>query len=321
MSYQDRDRVIAWLDAGHGDKLTSLERTVLVTLAEYANSETGLAWPGHELLRIRWGMSARSARYAVARLHEFGLLETAQRGFGQRRARYRLSQFAVRHGELRGELPSREQHVPPTSQVGGNTSPRISQSSRSSKSVGMTYGATRSAPEGALRAAPRSSAIRKQISEALSYTNDQTDEWIKAKLDGRQPRNVDAYLLRCLNNQLADTHAKLAKVKKTGGGFTCPHCSRDDFTSKRSCGAHVGHCATTQCPDCNGTVKARDLDDHRKLAHGIDVREERRVFVHSILAQPPCMHGERGGNIPKPDGIEAGWMLCPICRNNAQRSA
>jgi hypothetical protein len=49
MSYKDRDRVIAWLDAGHGQKLTPLERIVLVTIAEYATPRTakpGLATNG-----------------------------------------------------------------------------------------------------------------------------------------------------------------------------------------------------------------------------------------------------------------------------------
>jgi hypothetical protein len=155
---------------------------------------------------------------------------------------------------------------------------------------------------------------------ALGCGPSEATDWAISRLNGKAPRNIDAYLRKCLENHVTETHRKPATKKKTGLP-ACPHCGRDDFKTNRARGAHVGWCATTECPDCNSTVRARELDDHRKYTHGIDPWAERKAFRDSIRGQPPCIHGYPGGNIPKPDGIEVGWMICPNCRYNAQRSA
>ena len=91
MAYTDRDRVIAWLAAGHGDKLTTLDRAVLVTIAQHANSGTGHSWKGVDYLATVWGVDSRSIKRSITRLHRQGHIETPERGTGQRRARYRLA--------------------------------------------------------------------------------------------------------------------------------------------------------------------------------------------------------------------------------------
>jgi hypothetical protein len=173
-------------------------------------------------------------------------------------------------------------------------------------------------------------AVHKQISETLGYTADRTAKWIETKLAGRQPRNIDAYLLKCLDNHAADTakppagrsstRPEAAKAGgkqpkktsgKTAGKITCARCGRD-FPSKRSLSSHDGHCATAQCPVCKTTVKARELDDHRRRIH-------QAAFIRSIQDQPPCIHGVPGGNIPEPNGTSTWWRHCDRCRIDAIR--
>jgi hypothetical protein len=48
---------------------------------------------------------------------------------------------------------------------------------------------------------------------------------------------------------------------------------------------------------------------------------ERDAFTAELVDYPPCVHGEPGGNVMKPDGINVGWMVCVGCRINARRSA
>ena len=59
MSYKDRDRVYAWLDAGHGKKLTTLDRAVLVMIAERANAASRVSAPGIDDPAQRWGRQAQ----------------------------------------------------------------------------------------------------------------------------------------------------------------------------------------------------------------------------------------------------------------------
>jgi hypothetical protein len=91
VTYKDRDRVVRWLEAGNGEKLTLLDRVILRDLAEAANNITGHAWLGEATLSSRWGVSTRAVQLAIARLHKQGLLSTAERGRGRRRARYMLA--------------------------------------------------------------------------------------------------------------------------------------------------------------------------------------------------------------------------------------
>jgi hypothetical protein len=91
MAYEDEKRVRAWLDAGHGRKLSMLERIVLFTVAEYVNSKTGLSWPGHERVITRWGMGKSSLKRAIAKLTGLGLLEIAEHGYHGKYSRYRLA--------------------------------------------------------------------------------------------------------------------------------------------------------------------------------------------------------------------------------------
>ena len=235
MTYKDRDRVKAWLDAGHGEKLSTLARIVLVTIAEEVYGNTGLALPGHELLITRWGMSEKSVKRAIRQLCGAGLIEIAEHGYWGKRSRYRLI------GELAGPVvepigaTSPGGHTDPlhdssgghTVPSGGHTDPLkgVTQTPdhqshpRSSNGEDDDDGATHRAPKGSHGAAPGSEAIRKHISETLSLTPEKTDEWIANKLDGRTNiHDVDAYLRSCLTNHLADTNGKQpTKQKKTAG--------------------------------------------------------------------------------------------------------
>jgi hypothetical protein len=226
------------------------------------------------------------------------------------------------------EPPTQRDHSEPLtgsqrSGIRDHSDPRLSESSRSSNGEKTTDGATRLAPKGSLSAAPRQEipALQQEIMDALGYGLSEAKDWAGNKLKGKNLRNPDAYLRKCLANHVAENHQKPATKKKTGSAFICPRCGRG-FFSKSSLGSHAGHCATTECPDCNSTVKARDLDWHRKHVHGIDRGAERLAFLASIRGQPPCIHGYPGGNIGQPGNSEdADWMRCPLCRNDAQRSA
>ena len=280
MTYADRDRVIAWLADGHGDKLTTLDRAVLTTIAHHANSGNGHSWKGIEYLAAVWGVDSRSVKRAITRLHRLGHIETAERGTGHRRARYRLAgelmstEVGGHSGPPTGTEvggPKRQSRGTETTKKGDLGVPRISESSRSYSGEMTTDGAT--AP-GSLRGSPGAAptvAVYKQIQERLGLDDGRVAEWITGKLDGRQPRNVDAYLLRCLDNQVADTakagarpaagrsstkksaakpeSAKAGRKKTTSktGQFTCPRCGRV-FESARSLSSHDRHCRTVQCP-------------------------------------------------------------------------
>jgi transcription elongation factor Elf1 len=345
MTYQDRDRVIAWLDAGHGDELKPIDRVVLMELATQTNGHTGLAWPGRDWFVKRWGWGGKSIEAAIVRLHKLGLIEIVERGMWRRRTRYRVTLLQAIGPNPLGPMeasvgPSQQgdRSYPARSQVLAGKD-RLSESSRSQSGEMTTDGATRLAPVRSLSAAPRDVpggidinkadiAIHREIMAALSCSPGEATDWAKTKVAGKNPRNIDAYLRKCLANHIAETHRKPAAethrkpaTKKTGGEFSCPRCGRG-FPSKSSLGSHAGHCATENCPDCGEAVKARDLREHRRLVHGIDLWAERRSFVDGLVNQPPCIHGQPGGNIPQPGNTEdAGWMRCPLCRNNAQRSA
>jgi ssDNA-binding Zn-finger/Zn-ribbon topoisomerase 1 len=211
---------------------------------------------------------------------------------------------------------------------------RISESSsRSNNGEMMTIdGATHRAPLESPGAAP-TVAVHAQIRERLGLDDGRVSEWIATRLDGRQPRNVDAYLLRCLDNQIADTakakatrgsakktapkqesanaggkQSKKAPAKKTGSK-TCPDCGRD-FSTARGLASHKSHHVTAQCPVCDKTVKARDLNDHRIGVH-------RAAFIRSIQDQPLCIHGVPGGNLPEPNGVWTSWRHCGRCQREA----
>jgi hypothetical protein len=342
MAYDDRDRVIAWLAEGHGDKLTTLDRAILTTIAHHANSHTGHSWKGVDYLAAVWGVDGRSARRSITRLHRLGYLETAERGTGQRRARYRLAGELIdtQVGGHSGPPTSTEEGGPKQQSRGTETTkkqdlgvPRISESSRSYSGEMTTDGATPRPPKGSAGAAP-TEAVKQQISQTLNYTPEETTAWIEDRLTGRQVSNVDAYLLSCLNNHVADTAktpaargstkasrkpvpakaaAKPSKKtsSKTAGKFTCPRCNRD-FPTAKSLSSHDGHCRTTQCPVCNTTIKTRDLGDHHKRIH-------RAAFIRSIQDMPPCPHGTPGGNLPEPLGPSALWRNCSGCRTDAMR--
>ena len=92
-SYEDEARIKAWLlDGGADDlKLTYVARAVLRELAAYANSKTGLAWPGNDTLATLLGVHPVSIERSLKRLREADLIATVERATGQRRARHRLT--------------------------------------------------------------------------------------------------------------------------------------------------------------------------------------------------------------------------------------
>jgi hypothetical protein len=243
MTYDDRDRVIAWLADGHGAKLTTLDRAVLATIAQYVNSKTGHSWRGVEYLATVWGVDVRSVKRAITRLHRLGQIETAERGIGRRRARYRLA------GEIMGtEIggprrppigtetggPKQQNRGTETTEKGDLGVPRISKSSRSNNGEMTIDGATAPDSLGGSPGAAPTVAVHKQISETLNYTDDQTGKWIETKLAGRQPRNIDAYLLRCLNNQVADTAKATAGRSSTKKSAPKPESAKAGQSKKTS---------------------------------------------------------------------------------------
>ncbi len=89
-SYDDEKRVWAWLlDGAEGPKLTLLDRLVLVGLARYANSKTGEAWPGDEILAAICDVEEGSVDRSLGRLRKAGLIESRPGGRNHR-ARHRL---------------------------------------------------------------------------------------------------------------------------------------------------------------------------------------------------------------------------------------
>jgi hypothetical protein len=64
---------------------------VLSCLAEHANRDTGLAWPGHGLLAIETGLSKRQVTRAMQDLREARYIVVAEESRPARTARYRLS--------------------------------------------------------------------------------------------------------------------------------------------------------------------------------------------------------------------------------------
>jgi hypothetical protein len=48
---------------------------------------------------------------------------------------------------------------------------------------------------------------------------------------------------------------------------------------------------------------------------------ERDAFAATLTGHPPCVHDIEGGDIPKPGGLNPGWMVCVGCRIAAKRSA
>jgi hypothetical protein len=244
MAYDDRDRVLAWLDAGHGEKFSTTTRIVLVTMAEKVNSRTGLAWPGHELMVTRWGISSATVKRAIAQLCSLGVLEIAEHGSYGRRSRYRLAGELIEpvestqrahaepvtapNGLTQIPLQPQGAHTDPVTPSGAHSVPVTGSLSTSngltvspgSQSLLRSYsgveddddGATPRAPLGSLGAAP---TIGRKVSETLGYTDEQAAEWIETKLDGRTPSNVDAYLLRCLENHVADAARGLKKERQS----------------------------------------------------------------------------------------------------------
>ncbi len=246
MTYDDRDRVIAWLADGHGDKLTTLDRAVLATIAQYANSGTGHSWRGVEYLATVWGVDVRSVKRAIARLHRLGQIETAERGIGHRRARYRLAgelmstEVGGHPGHPKGTEvggPKQQLRVTETTKKGDLGVTRISKSSRSySGEMTIDDGATAPGSLGvARRCADRG---RSQTDPRNSSTTPMTKQRSGSKpssLVGNL-RNTDAYLLRCLDNQAADTAKAKASPGRGSAKKTTPKpevCGKDQRQNGR----------------------------------------------------------------------------------------
>jgi Helix-turn-helix domain len=257
MAYADRDRVLAWLADGHGDKLTTLDRAVLTTIAQYVNSQTGLSWRGVDYLATVWGVDSRSIKRSIARLHQLGYLETAERGTGQRRARYRLAGELI-NTEVGGHSghptqtevggPKQQSRGTETTKKGDPGVTRISKSSRSySGEMTLTDGATHRAPLGSLGAAPD---VVDQIRTTLNLTADEAAKWIEACLTDRQVSNVDAYLVKCLGNHVADK-AKAAATR--GSAKKAPASKANGKRSTKASGKAKRKRAGTPC-------KAEDCD-------------------------------------------------------------
>ena len=235
MAYSDRDRVYAWLDAGHGEKLTTVDRCILVTIAERANDKSGLAAPGVGELARRWGIHPESAGRSVARLHRLGLLETVSRGYGQHRARYVLAGELAKLGKVAqptGLATSPTEN--PSSPTENPSSPTdglgvLSESSRSSSEVRTTPLDTSSDDDAARASAMGSGAASSdkgstrrlslaafgEVAEALGLEDEAARSWAEDILARatRTVGNPDAYIRRSIATELAQQ--KKAKAKKS----------------------------------------------------------------------------------------------------------
>ena len=78
MTYEDRDRVVAWLDAGGGSELPISHRVVLVELAAHMNAKSRQAYPGQDLLARRWGVKGKTIANIETELIRKGLIRRAR---------------------------------------------------------------------------------------------------------------------------------------------------------------------------------------------------------------------------------------------------
>jgi len=285
-------------------------------------------------LARRARLTDRAVRHALKRLEKAGLIQQVGKGKTVRWLMVFLEPRELRETRHLSEPRSYKKPEPRSDKKAERRSDNPSESFGVLTEKDDDDGATRSAPKRALRAAPRQEipALQQEIMDALGYNMGEAKEWAGNKLNGKNPRNQEAYLRKCLENHVAETHRdggttvqhrKPTTKRKTSGGFVCPRCGRG-FRSKSSLGSHAGHCATTECPDCNETMKTRDLDWHRTHIHGW--KPPFTAFKDSLADQPPCIHGVPGGSVPYQGGIPGqgslyGWMACPQCRRAISRSA
>jgi hypothetical protein len=238
MAYSDRDRVAAWLIVGHGEKLTTLDRCILVTIAERANKASGLSAPGVDELARYWGVLSDSVIRSIRRLHRFGLLDTVARGRGQHRARYVLTGEVARPT---GQASSPTEILSSPTEIASRPtggSPVLSESSRSSNGVRTTpeEDAPPRAPDGALRRGQEHAGKEQpgtipadtitHVAEVLKMRTDEATAWAESKLDGHAVRNVDKYIRRCVETYSPPKPKSAASNGSTRNSEPQWHCDR-----------------------------------------------------------------------------------------------
>ena len=308
MAYSDRDRVYVWLDAGHGEKLTMLDRVVLMTIAERANATSGLSAPGIDEPARRWGAKPKSVDRSIARLHALGLVDTVTRGRGQSRARYVLTGELAKVGPPTGgptSSPETSSSSPETSSRSSDGRTVLSESSRSSNEVRTTPLSTSSDDDAAARASAMGSgaassdksstrrvslAVHAEVTEALGLEEEAARSWTEDVLARatRTVGNPDAYIRRSIAAELAQqkkakaksaakpkgkSGAKSAKGKRTRHvkvePTPCPEPGCE-FVAKNpsTLGVHTMAKHARDCPRCRSRFRPESYEEHFARCRG-----------------------------------------------------
>jgi biotin operon repressor len=234
MAFKDQDGVFAWLESGEGKGLIPLDRGILLTLARYINSGTGLSYPGTERLARLWGVSRRAVEKSLARLRQAGLVVVAQRATGQRYARYRiiLAESSPHPGvDYSEEVAHTQRSSSPHSGVKKPTlrGGRISESSLSQSEVMTTPSDDDASLTGVTASAKPSDWVSDpvfgEVAGTLGLDEQATRSWITDRL-GRAAgpvRNRDSYIRTALEHNRAD----VARGKKKAATRMTPREALD----------------------------------------------------------------------------------------------
>lgn len=302
VTYQDRDRVTKWLTEGNGEKLTLLDRVILITIAESVdgreklpngkpNGDFRLSYPGLDYLALLWGTDIRSVKRSIARLHDAGLLNTARRGVNRRRARYRLVGGHVGHPDmslqgdssvtLNPDFRVTEESVQGDRGVisGGHVGHPLSESSRSLRSdddSGRVENAPSASPPPEAPASSGSSVVESrngpaigagmvtEIADQLDMSESDARDWAESKLKGRHVAEVPAYLRECIKNY--------RPPKKRSPPKTKPERKQQTRKSAKTS-------TTRSCPYCSTQWDKRSgFKSHLMFEHGLSEEEARKLL-------------------------------------------
>ncbi len=219
-SFDVEKRVWAWLqDGAEGLKLTLLDRLVLVSLARYANSKTGEAWPGDKILAAICGVDKGSVDRSLGRLRAVGLIESRA---GGRKHRTRHTLVGLIH-QPTGEAihtdtstPERDRSTPER-----DTSTEGLTGSRRNKEKAGAEAAF--SPNGRI-----STKVLAQIESKTGMGPGLSELWASVRLaesENRGKRVVDAnaYIVGCLKKY---THNEIPFPEDDRATMYCPECGR-----------------------------------------------------------------------------------------------
>lgn len=80
MTYEDRDRLMRWFEAGGGEGLPPTKRAILADHAQFMNDKSRQAWLTAQRLARRWGLSEKTIKNLRTELINDGRLRRTRRG-------------------------------------------------------------------------------------------------------------------------------------------------------------------------------------------------------------------------------------------------